>query len=143
MESYMKRKKRKEREFEKIPLGFAFGKEQFQKMLIKMGLTEENCAANLYSIGSGGYIKKSDNHLLRAFADKNIKEEEELKKNEEYMYQAFSYELANHEYCVTYEVEETLDSMDLTEDEVNNNPVWSKALNRAKKDYSVEHEMYL
>ena len=31
----------------------------------------------------------------------------------------FSYELANHEYCITYDIEPTLDALGLTLDEIN------------------------
>lgn len=143
MKTYTEWKDEKEKEINAIPLGFAFGKDQFLKMLERMGLTEDNCKDNLYSLGGGGYIKKTDSHLLKEFHKKYDGEWEEFKKNEQFMYQAFLYELANHEFCVTYELEETLDALDLKEEEVNESPLLLRALNRAKKQYAKDMEMYL
>ena len=142
MKTYTEWKDEKEKEINAIPLGFAFGKDQFLKMLERMGLTEENCKDNLYSLGGGGYIKKTDSHLLKEFHKKYDGEWEELKKNEQFMYEAFRYELANHEYCITYNYEDTLDCLDLTEDEVVKNPMLVKALSRATKDYLKDMERF-
>lgn len=142
MKTYTEWKDEKEKEINAIPLGFAFGKDQFLKMLERMGLTEENCKDNLYSLGGGGYIKKTDSHLLKEFHKKYDCEWEELKKNEQFMYEAFRYELANHEYCITYNYEDTLDCLDLTEDEVVKNPMLVKALSRATKDYLKDMERF-
>lgn len=140
METYTQFKSRKEKDFNSIPLGFAFGKDQFLKMLEKMGLTEENCKDNLYSIGSGGYIKKSDNNLLKEFDAKYKKEWEEKLKDEQFMYEAFKYELANHEFCITYDYEDTLDCLDITEEELSENPMLMRALKKAKEDYLKDME---
>jgi len=142
MKTYKEWKDEKEKEINAIPLGFAFGKDQFLKMLERMGLTEDNCKDNLYSLGGGGYIKKTDSHLLKEFHKKYDGEWEEFKKNEQFMYEAFRYELANHEYCITYNYEDTLDCLDLTEDEVVKNPMLVKALSRATKDYLKDMERF-
>lgn len=142
MKTYTEWKDEKEKEINAIPLGFAFGKDQFLKMLERMGLTEDNCKDNLYSLGGGGYIKKTDSHLLKEFHKKYDGEWEEFKKNEQFMYEAFRYELANHEYCITYNYEDTLDCLDLTEDEVVKNPMLVKALSRATKDYLKDMERF-
>lgn len=48
---------------------------------------------------------------------------------------AFRYELANHEFCITYELDDTLDALLLTYEQVNSDPVMKKALLEAKKEY--------
>jgi hypothetical protein len=48
-----------------------------------------------------------------------------------FAFEAFNYELGNHEYCYTYELDDTLDALGLTIDEINSSPIMADALKRA------------
>ena len=54
---------------------------------------------------------------------------------EGFIFDMFSYELANHEYIVTWSLTDTLEALNLTLEEVSNNKSLSKGLKLAKKDY--------
>ena len=56
-------------------------------------------------------------------------------KDFDFLKSAFRYELANHEFCITYELDDTLDALLLTYEQVNSDPVMKKALLEAKKEY--------
>ena len=47
----------------------------------------------------------------------------------------FLYELANHEYCITYELEDTLEAVGLTIQEVENSKALKHGLVLAKREY--------
>jgi len=61
--------------------------------------------------------------------DKEMKEA--MANDDEFVLNMFSYELANHEYCITYDVSDTLDALGLTIDEVRNDERLSNALQKA------------
>ena len=54
----------------------------------------------------------------------------------------FLYELANHEYCITYDLEDTLDALALTVDEINADPRLLHGLEKALKQYLKDTESY-
>ena len=86
---------------------FAFSEEQLQDGLKKLNTTKEN----ICSTGYGGFIRKSDKEAYLKMFELMNKESEEALKDEEYLYNGFRYELANHEFCITYDYEETLNCL--------------------------------
>lgn len=52
----------------------------------------------------------------------------------------FLYELANHEFAYTYDVEDTLNSLHLTPDDINNNPALKNGLDLAVKEIIRDEE---
>ena len=46
----------------------------------------------------------------------------------------FLYELANHEYCITYELDDTLYALDLTLEEIEKDPRLKLGLQLAKNE---------
>ncbi|NYC95061.1 hypothetical protein DFN09_003048 [Clostridium acetobutylicum] len=62
--------------------------------------------------------------------DKEIKE---AMKNDTFIFDMFYYELGNHEYSITYELGDTLDSLSLTYEEVQNDKRLLNALDLAIK----------
>lgn len=87
---YREFKERKQKEFNELPLMFAFSNEQFEEGKKKLNVEKDQ---ELYSIGGGGFIKKVDAHLLDEMIDRHNKEYEELMQNDEFAYSAFYYEL--------------------------------------------------
>lgn len=72
-------------------------------------------------------------------AKKKIKEFEKLKRlDNQFLLNAFEYELANHEYCITYDIEDTLDALGFKKnkkEEYNLTKREIKILEIAKKNY--------
>lgn len=136
---YLELKKKHEKEFNEFPMIFAFSKSQFKEGMEKLGLTEED-TDQIYSTGNGGYYKKTDAQKLKELFDRHKKEREENLSNEEYLYQMFLYELGNHEYCITYELDDTLEACDISHEMLEENSLMKDCLLRAKKKYleSVE-----
>ena len=130
METYLQMKERHREELESFPMMFAFSKEQFAEGMKKLGL-EPTDTKKICSVGGGGFIRKSDGDALGVMFAKFRAEENEARKNDDYLYQMFSYELSNHEYCYTWELTDTLRSLGLTLEEVRANAQMNNALCRA------------
>ena len=108
-------------EFNALPLGFAFSKEQFKRVLEQWNITEEEAEAGaILSIGSGGFIRATDKELYLETV-KRIQEEENTaieadKTGEGFIYQMFLYELRNHEFIITQDTDETLTALGISEE---------------------------
>ena len=135
---YNELRQKQQKEVDEFPFGFAFSNEQFKEMMEKFGLTE-NDTDKIYSIGAGGYIRKSDADAMHEMFTRHEKERQQAIENDKdssgYIYEMFRYELDNHEYCITYDLEPTLRALGLTEEEVNKNPKLLKGLKKALKHY--------
>lgn len=133
---YLALKKKHQEEVSNFPMVFAFNKEQFGKAMEQLGLSVDD-TDKIYSIGGGGYIRKIDSEALHEMFERHGKERQEAIDNDEtgdgFIYDMFSYELANHEYGYTGEIEDTLDALGLTYDEVNANEKLLYAFNKACK----------
>ncbi|MGN0960756.1 MAG: hypothetical protein ACI4PF_00990 [Christensenellales bacterium] len=135
---YLELKQKQQKEINDFPFGFAFSNEQFKEMMEKFGLSE-NDTDKIYSIGAGGYIKKTDADAMHEMFKRHRQEiEEEIEKDKTgtgFIYEMFKYELSNHEYCITYDLEPTLDALGLTLDEINIKENLKNGLKKALKDY--------
>ena len=130
MSKYSELKAKHQAEVNAFPLGFAFSEKQFDEMMANWGLTPDD-TDKIYSIGGGGYVRKSDSAAMHEMFTRHQAEHEAAMQDDEYLFSMFNYELANHEYCVTYDVTDALDALGLTFDEVNSDPRLSDALGRA------------
>jgi hypothetical protein len=131
---YSELKKQHQKEVNEFPFIFAFSNKQLAEGMAKLGLKEDE-TNKLISIGNGGFIRKTDKEALNEMFNRH---EKELKKaisedstGEGFIYQMFDYELANHEYCITYEIDDTLDALGLTIDEIRNNDKLLHGLRKA------------
>ena len=135
---YLELKQKQQKEVNDFPFGFAFSNQQFKEMMEKFGLKETD-TDKIYSIGAGGYIRKSDSNAFDEMFKRHRKEiEDEIEKDKKgtgFIYSMFSYELANHEYCITYDIEPTLDALGLTLDEINKKENLLNGLRKALKEY--------
>jgi len=102
-------KQTRQKEVDKFPMFFAFNKEQFAEGLKKLNVKQEE----LISIFGGGFIRKSDKAKYIMMMDKQDNEHIRMMQDKNYVYNMFRYELANHEYCVREEDEDTLQSLNL------------------------------
>ena len=137
METYLQMKDRHQKEVESFPMAFAYNNEQFKEGMEKLGLgiTETK---KILSIGRGGFIRKTDVDAFNAMFDRIRAEEAEARRNDDYLFQMFSYELSNHEYCYTHDLTDTLRSLGLTLEEIKDNKQMNdslvKAIYEARKD---------
>lgn len=133
MNPYITLKNKQQKEIDEFPFGFAFSESQFNKMMTdRFGLSPED-TDKIYSIGNGGYIRKCDSDAMHEMLDRHEKERQEaIKENkDDYLYHMFNYELANHEYSYTGDLEDTLDALDLTMEDICKNVIMYDALMRA------------
>lgn len=130
-------KNRHQKRVNDFPLGFAFSNEQFKDMMEKWGL-EENDTDKILSIGGGGFIRKTDLEEYNKMWDEIRKENKELiesdKTGDGYIKDMFVSELENHEYCITYDIEDTLDALELSYEQVMSSPNLKHGLELAKKE---------
>ena len=132
MNAYVELTNRHQKEVNNFPLGFAFSTQQFDEMMAKWNLTP-NDTDKIYSIGGGGYVRKCDADAMHEMFERHAQEREvAIRENkDDYLYHMFNYELANHEYGYTGDLEDTLDYLGLTMEEIKADERMLDALNRA------------
>lgn len=131
MGKYSELKAKHQKEVDAFPFGFAFNTKQFNEMMEKWGLTPDD-TDKIYSIGGGGYIRKSDSEAMdKMFKRHELERKMARKYGDEYLFEMFAYELANHEYCITHDLTDTLEALDLTIEQINADPKMADALKRA------------
>ena len=134
MNKYEKLRAKHSKEVGNFPMFFAFNEEQLKEGLKKLNTTKNN----ILQIGCGGLIRKEDKTKYFDMIKQQYAEDTEAIKDDEYVYQMFKYELANHEYCITYDYTDTLESLGLDFDKLDNR--MKKLLLKAKEDYLCEVE---
>ena len=99
--TYKEYKEASQKEVNELPLKWAFGREQFKRMMAEWGLTE-NDTDKIYSLGGGGYYLKTDAPIIRAYFTKP-NELPKLMRDKEFALEAFQYEMGNHEYQINWQ----------------------------------------
>jgi hypothetical protein len=107
---------------------FAFSNQQFTEGKQKLGVTDNS---ELLSIGYGGYIRKTDREAYRDLLEAGDKELKEYLKEPEQLKDALIYELGNHEYCITYDLEPALEALSLD----NPTPEQQSVISEAVSEY--------
>ena len=93
-------------EFNKLPIFFAFGKEQFERALAERGIKVEEARQHIYRFGdTGGFYLKKDAPQIHAFLAQDFARElrEMMEADLSLAKEAFEYEMANHEYPINWE----------------------------------------
>ena len=138
-------KNKQHKEFNAFPIGAAFSEKQFDEMMAKWGLLPTDTNKILH-IGGGCYIRKTDREAFHELVDRLDREKKEAiaadTTGDGIIKDMFLYELANHEYCITYDLEDTLDALALTVDEINADPRLLHGLEKALKQYLKDTETY-
>ena len=135
MNAYSEMMERHQKDYNNFPFMFAFSDKQFIDGMDKWGLDPADDLDKIYSIGAGGYIRKSDSDAFHKMIEKHDKElmaaiaEDTIGNG--FIYQMFVTELANHEYGYTGELDETLDELGLTYEEIEKNPALEHGLSKA------------
>ena len=136
-------KERHQKEVNEFPMNFAFSDEQFKRAMEELGLTE-NDLDKVVSIGAGGFIRKTDVKAYKEMGERQYKEFREAiekdKVGDGFIKEMFLYELANHEYILTREIDDTLDALGLTDNDIRNNNNLRTGLLLAEKGYLEQYE---
>lgn len=123
----IKERMRKElNEFEGI--FFAFTQPQLKKEMQRFGLDPKE-TSQILSLGAGTFVLKSKRKEFDEMFKRHQREMERIKENEDLLLEAISYELRNHEYCITHSETEALESLGLTKEDVP-----ERVLNMAKSE---------
>lgn len=144
LNTYVELKEKHRQEFNKFPIQFAFSNEQFKEGMAKLGLTEKDTDKVVAVSDSGGFIRKTD---VKAFNEMNRRHKQEEKDainndvtGDGYIKDMFAYELANHEYGYTYDLEDTLNALGLSIEEINNDNKLRHGLDLALNRYRENEE---
>lgn len=146
MNKYTKLKNKQQTEMNAFPLGAAFSNQQFSDMMSKWGLTETD-TDKIYSIGGGCFIRKSDSEtfhdMLDRFAEEIAAAIAEDSTGDGFIRDMFYAELANHEYCITYDLTDTLYALGLTVEQINADKRLLHGFKKAEKQYLKDSKVWL
>lgn len=138
MNAYKQLKDKHQKEMDAFPLGAAFSDQQFEEMMQKWGLAV-NDVDKICSIGYGCFIRKSDKEQFLEMTARFKKEMQDAidadRTGDGFIRDMFLYELANHEYCITLDYEETFDALGLTEEQVAADERLLRGLLEAREKY--------
>lgn len=124
-----------QQELNDFPIMWAFNKEQYAEALQKLKVKETE-ADEVVSINGGGVLRMKDVPAFREMLIRHKREKAEAFKDDEFAYDAFLYELGNHEFCITFDYEPTLDALGINlKDLVADNARLLNILKKAKDDY--------
>lgn len=113
---YLEQKEKHEKELNEFTgMFFAFSEEQLEKGMLKVNASTES---ELASIGAGCYILKSKVQSFKDMLDRHDAEKKQIKENQRNLLEAFVYELKNHEYCITWDINDALEVLGLKVEEV-------------------------
>lgn len=123
MNAYAEMQKRHQEEVNALPIYWAFTGERFDEILKELGLTR-NDTDKLCRAPGGGFCLASDAKMI---ADTLIRHRKELEAaieadatGDDFIKDMFMYELRNHEYTYTCEVEEAVEACGFTMEQVEN-----------------------
>ena len=137
---YVNLVRKQEKEFNNFPMFFAYNEKQYKEGKKTLGVIDDK---DICSIEYGGYIRTIDRQSFSDMLERHNKEFKQSIENDKtgegFIYDMFLYELENHEYFITYELDDTLDALNLTIDEVLNSSTLKNGLLLARKKILEEN----
>lgn len=137
MNAYAEMKKRHQEEVNALPMYWAFSDEQFDQQLKELGLTR-NDTGKLCKTFGGGFCLAKDAQMIADTLARNFKEVGDAIQADEtgdgFIKDMFRYELRNHEYTYTCEVEETVEACGFTMEQIENDERLRHGLEVAAKE---------
>ena len=141
MNSYYELKQKQQKEFNDFPIAFAFSEEQFNEGMRKLGLKPTD-TDKVYKIGFNGFIRKTDSAAFAEMTKRHGLEMEQAIAGDEtgdgFIYDMFRYELDNHEFGYTWELEPTLEALGLTMEEIEADARLKHGLEKAIKETKTD-----
>lgn len=134
-------REKQQEEFNKLPLRFAFSDKQFDEMMKGWGLDSDKDLDKIYRMPGGGFVQKKDHALLHETMDRHQKQLEEAIAADldgtGFVYEMFLYEMDKHEYGYTGDLEDTLDALGMTFEEISASEKLMAGLEKAKRWYGA------
>lgn len=132
MNKYRELRDRQQKEFNSLPLGWAFNQQQFDEMMAGWGLDPKKDLDKIVRIPGGGFVQKKDRELLHQTLKKADEEMQaaiaEDKTGEGFIADMFQEELENHEYSYTRDTTDALEALGYTAEEVVADPRLNKGI---------------
>jgi hypothetical protein len=129
---YLDQKAAHQKEINDFPMSFAFNQKQFIEGLERLNAKEEDVCG----IPGGGFIRKTDKDAFFNMFLRHETERAESLKNDAFLIDALVYELANHEYCITYDPGPAMSAVGIDDDEIDDRI--KRCLSIAIKKYREE-----
>jgi len=144
MNAYQELKQKQDKEFREFPIFFAFNNEQFDEGMVKLGLTKFD-TNQIYKFGrTGGFYRRTDSERLHEMLTRFEKELQDAidadPTGEGFILEMFDYELADHEYIVSYDTSDTLDALGLTPEDIEKDQRLQHGLKLAKQRQREKYE---
>jgi hypothetical protein len=131
---YKELKNNHQNEVNSFPIFFAFSEDQFEEGMKTLRLKPYEKEL-ICSVGMGGFILKAD---VEDYNNMFSRQDEEMKLSindyetgENFIFDMFNYELSNHEYTYTYEIDDTISALGFTIEEIEADERLLRGLNRA------------
>lgn len=136
METYREMRQRHQSEIHKFPMEFAYNKEQFGRAMRKLGLQPSD-TDKVTSVFAGGIVRNEDVPCLKTMILRHSEELNTAIMSEQdgkgFAYDAFCYELANHEFAYTGDDTDALLSLGLDFNDIAKSRPLMKALSNARR----------
>ena len=125
-----------------FPVKTATNNEQFKKIVNEWNLSFNENSDNFYGkqlvpLSLGMFIRKKDvkafNDMLNRHREEHLKAIDKDKTGDGYIYDMFIYELQKHKYKYTSRVDDTLDTLDISRETLQQNAAMSRSLAKACK----------
>lgn len=138
MNRYAEMKNRHSKEIGELPIKFAFSNQQFTEMMNGWGLSPTKDLDKIFRLGStGGFYKKTDAPQIKEVFKRHDEELEAAiaadSTGKGFIYEMFLNEMENHEYSYTGDLEETLDALGYTAEDIEKDKRLSVGLLMAHK----------
>jgi len=134
MNNYLTLKNRQSKEVDNFPIFWAFSNKQFEEGMKSFNLAIEG-TDQICRVPGGGFCRKTRaKELGKLFLRHEIEISEARaadKTGEGYIFDMFDYELSNHEYSYTGVLEDTLDALGLSMEDIEKNDALSTGLKNA------------
>lgn len=128
-----------QKEVNEFPFVFAFSDDQFRKGIKEkwnLDIDNKDHLKQIYSIGAGGFILKSDSKAMHEMFNRHSAERKQFTQNFKHLVEVIKYEMANHEYGYTGDPTDALNALS----EYTDNPRFAEAWKKAQKEYMKEYE---
>ena len=109
---------------------FAYSNKQLGEGLTKLGASK----SDITMCNTGMFVLKTRESAMYTLLETSNKEMKEALKDESFLQDALTYELCNHEYCITGNTRDALAALDLTSEEIPGHVMKASRI-AASKDY--------
>ena len=99
--AYEKMQERQRKEFEELPIAYAFNDQQLKEALEKLGANDISECCTVF--GHGDVVKKVDASKVKAATIRHFEELSDAMKDKKFAYEAFLYEMDNHDYAINWD----------------------------------------